>query len=103
MLKQLAPQGSQVSVLFNPKTAPQSAYYLKLLEAAALSLALKLKIVQVRNADEIEREIDELTRQSNAGLVVLPDIFTAAQALRDLIVARTAQHRIPAVYPYIVC
>ena len=57
----------------------------------------------LHNADEIEREIDELTRQSNAGLVVLPDIFTAAQALRDLIVARTAQHRIPAVYPYIVC
>ena len=40
-----------------------------------------------------------LTQQSNAGLVVLPDIFTAAQAIRDLIVARTAQHRIPAIYP----
>ena len=99
LLKQLAPQSSRGSVLFNPKTAPQSAYYLKLLEAAALSLALKLKIVQVSNADEIEREIDELTQQSNAGLVVLPDIFTAAQAIRDLIVAWTAQHRIPAIYP----
>jgi putative tryptophan/tyrosine transport system substrate-binding protein len=40
-----------------------------------------------------------VTQQSNAGLVVLPDIFTAAQAIRDLIVARTAQHRIPAIYP----
>ena len=99
LLKELAPQISRVSVLFNPKTQPRSAYYLKLLEAAALSLTLKLKVVQVGNAGEIEAEIDQLAQQSNAGLVVLPDIFPAAQPQRDLIVARTAQHRIPAVYP----
>jgi putative ABC transport system substrate-binding protein len=99
LLKQLAPQSSRASVLFNPKTAPQSAYYLKLLEPAALSLALKLKVVQVSNAGEIEAEIDHLAQQSNAGLVILPDIFTAAQTQRDLIVARTARHRIPAIYP----
>jgi putative tryptophan/tyrosine transport system substrate-binding protein len=40
-----------------------------------------------------------LAQQSNAGLVVLPDILTSAQAQLNLIVARTAQHRIPAVYP----
>jgi putative tryptophan/tyrosine transport system substrate-binding protein len=40
-----------------------------------------------------------LAQQSNAGLVILPDMFTLAQAQREMIVARTAQHRIPAVYP----
>jgi putative ABC transport system substrate-binding protein len=49
LLKELAPQTSRVSALFNPKTQPRSAYYLKLLEAAALTLALKLKVVQVSN------------------------------------------------------
>jgi putative tryptophan/tyrosine transport system substrate-binding protein len=98
LLKVLAPQTSRVSILFNPKTAP-SAYYLKLLEAAAPSLALKLKALQVSNAGEIEAEIDQLAQQSNAGLVILPDMFTAAQAQRDLIIARTARHRIPAVCP----
>jgi putative tryptophan/tyrosine transport system substrate-binding protein len=88
----------EFSILFNPKTAP-AAYYLKLLEAAAPSLALKLKVVQVSNAGEIEAEIDQLAQQSNAGLVILPDMFTLAQAQREMIVARTAQHRIPAVYP----
>jgi putative tryptophan/tyrosine transport system substrate-binding protein len=92
LLKELAPQTSRVSLLFNPRTAPQSAYYLKLLEAAAPSSALKLKIVQVSNAGEIEAEIDQLAQQLNAGLVILPDNFMGAQ--RKMIVARTAQRGI---------
>jgi putative tryptophan/tyrosine transport system substrate-binding protein len=99
LLKELAPQTSRVSIPFNPKTAPQSGYYLKLLEAAAPSLALTLKAVQVSNAGEIEAEIAHLAQQSNAGLVILPDIFTSAQPQREMIIALTAQHRIPAVYP----
>jgi putative tryptophan/tyrosine transport system substrate-binding protein len=98
LLKQIAPQTSQVSVLFNPKTSP-STYYLKLLEAAAPSLGFELKPAQVSNADEIETEINQLAQQSNAGLVILPDVFTAAPPRRKLIVLRTAQRRIPAVYP----
>jgi len=99
LLKELAPQTSRVSLLFNPRTAPQSAYYLKILEAVAPSIALKLRIVQVSNAAEIEAEIDQLAQQSNAGLVFLPDNFLGVQALREMIVARTAQRRIPTVYP----
>ena len=98
LLKQIAPQTSQVSVLFNPKTSP-SNYYLKLLEAAAPSLGFELKPAKVSNADEIETEINQLAQQSNAGLVILPDVFTAAPPRRKLIVLRTAQRRIPAVYP----
>src|SRR3974377_2597155 len=91
--------GSQVSIPFNPRTAPQSAYYLKLLEAAAPSLALTLKAVQVSNAGEIEAEIAHLAQQSNVGLVLIPDFFMSAQAQRDMIISLTARHRIPAVYP----
>jgi putative ABC transport system substrate-binding protein len=98
LLKELAPQTSLVSIPFNPETAPQSGYYLKLLEAAAPSLALTLKAVQISNAGEIEAEIARLAQQSNVGLVVIPDIFTGAQAHREMIIALTARHRIPAVY-----
>jgi putative ABC transport system substrate-binding protein len=97
LLKELAPQTAQVSILFNPKTAPQAAYYLKLLEAAGPSFAVKLKAVRVSTAGEIEAEIDQLGQQSNTGLVILPDIFT--EALARMIITLTAQHRIPAVYP----
>jgi putative ABC transport system substrate-binding protein len=98
LLKELAPQTSRVSIPFNPETAPHSGYYLKLLEAAAPSLALTLKAVQVSNAGEIEAEIAHLAQQSNVGLVTIPDVFTAAQARREMIIALTARHRIPAVY-----
>jgi putative ABC transport system substrate-binding protein len=99
LLKGLAPQTSRVSILFNPKTAPQSAYYLKLMEAAAPSLGLTLKAVQVSNAGEIEVEIAHLAQQSNVGLVLIPDVFTAAQAQREMIIALTARYQIPAIYP----
>jgi putative tryptophan/tyrosine transport system substrate-binding protein len=98
LLKEVAPQTSQVSILFNPRTAPQSAYYLKLLEAAAPSLALELKAMQVSDAGEIEAEITHLSQRSNVGLVLIPDVFTSAQAQREMIIALTARHRIPAVY-----
>ena len=99
LLKDLAPQIYRVSILFNPETAPQWAYYLKFLEAAGLSLALKLKLVQISKTDEIEAEIDQLAQQSDAGLVILPDVFLGAQAPREMIIAGTARRRIPAVYP----
>jgi putative ABC transport system substrate-binding protein len=96
LLKELAPQTSLVSILFNPKTAP-FAYYLELLQAAAPSFALTVKAMQASNAGEIEAGIDGLAQQPNAGLVVLPDVGLTPQ--RDLILARIAQHKIPAVYP----
>ena len=98
LLKLLAPHISRVSLPFNPKTAPQSTYYLKLLEAAAPSFALSLKPVPVNTAGELEAEITSLAQQSNTGLVMLPDIFTGARTNREMIIARTTQYRIPAVY-----
>jgi putative tryptophan/tyrosine transport system substrate-binding protein len=98
LLKELVPATSLVSLPFNPQTALQSGYYLKLLEPAAQSLALKLKAVPVNTADEIEEEIAQLAQQSNVGLVILPDMFTGAQPQRGMIIARTAKYRIPAVY-----
>lgn len=98
LLKLLAPQISWVCLPFNPKTAPQSAYYLKLLEAAAPSFALKLKPVPVSTAAELKAEITSLAQQSSTGLIMLPDIFTGAQANREMIIAWTADYQIPAIY-----
>jgi hypothetical protein len=67
LLKELFPKTSRVSLPFNPKTALQSAYYLKLLEAAAPSLALELKGVPVSTAGEIEAEITQLAEFEEGG------------------------------------
>src|SRR5262249_28916690 len=51
----------------------------------------------VENAADIERVIESSAREPNGGLVVVPG--TPIEH-RDLIIALTARHRLPAVYPF---
>jgi putative ABC transport system substrate-binding protein len=95
LLKEIAPRISRVSMLFNPKTAPQTEYYRPSLEAAAASLGVAVVASPVSNPDEIEKAIVGLGE--NAALIVVPDIFTAAQSQRDLIISLAASHRIPVI------
>lgn len=97
-LKEVAPNTARVLIVFNPKTAPQSFYYLKALEAAATALGLTLTVVQVASAQDIEAAINDFAKLPNGGMVVTPDTFTAGQAHRDLIVSLAARLHIPAVY-----
>jgi putative ABC transport system substrate-binding protein len=103
LLKDVEPQTTQVLVLFNPKTAPQSYYYLKTMEAAAPSLQLSLKAAEVNSTAEIENAITRLAKEPHPGLVVTPDSFTAAETQRNLIISLAARMRIPAVYFFALC
>ena len=58
----------------------------------------RLNVAQVKNADEIERSIEAAARELSSGLIVLPGPETAIH--RDKIIALTAKHRLPTVYPY---
>jgi putative ABC transport system substrate-binding protein len=98
LLKEIAPSTSQVLFLFNPKTAPQSYYYLKVVQAAAAPSGLTLAVAEISSVAEIEAAITGLAQKPNAGLVVPPDIFTSQRERRDLIVSLAARLRIPAVY-----
>jgi putative ABC transport system substrate-binding protein len=98
LLKEIAPGTTAASILFNPKTALQSGYYLKTLKAVAESASISLNVLPVTNTRQIEEEIADLSRRSDYGLVILPDNFFAAQAQRDLVISLTARHHIPAVY-----
>jgi putative tryptophan/tyrosine transport system substrate-binding protein len=104
LLKELVPHASRARIIFNPKTAPQADYYLKLLAAAAPALTLTLDVVRVDSADRIAAAVNELAGQSNVGIVLIPDIFIGAKAQTDLIISLTARHHIPTVYfaPYMV-
>jgi len=98
ILKQIAPGTSRVLVPFNPKTSPQSTYYLKSLEAAAPALALTVSAARISSAGEIEAAVADLAQSAGGGLVIIPDIYMAIQSQRDLIISLAARHRIPAVY-----
>lgn len=96
LLKDIAPATTRVSVLFNPKTSPQSPFYLKSMQSAAEQLKLPLAVKELGSAADIETAIADLARSPGGGLMLTPDIFTGA--LRELIISLAARNRIPAVY-----
>jgi len=98
ILREIAPRTSRVSIMFNPKTSPQSVFYLKSLEPAAASMALPLTVAPIGNASDITTAIKDLAQFPDAGIVVTPDVFTFAKEQRDLIISLAAQYRIPTVY-----
>jgi putative tryptophan/tyrosine transport system substrate-binding protein len=100
ILKDIAPRTSRVSIMFNPKTAPQSAFYMKSLEPAAAAMALTLTVAPIGSADQIEDAIFELAKAPYPGLIVAPDVFTYAEAQRNLIISLAAKYRIPTVYVF---
>jgi ABC-type uncharacterized transport system substrate-binding protein len=98
ILKEISPQLARVAVLYNPKTAPYAGVLLRSIITAAPSFAIEPTDTAIQDAAEIERAIDAFAQKSNGGLLVLPDASTLVH--RDLIIARAAQHRLPAVYPF---
>jgi putative ABC transport system substrate-binding protein len=47
---------------------------------------------------ELDRAVEGLVRESNSGLLVMPDIFNINN--RERIIGLAARHRVPAVYPF---
>jgi putative ABC transport system substrate-binding protein len=81
--------------MFNPDTAPVSAY-MPSFETAARSLKVTPSNAPVRSDAEIETAISALGREPGGGLVVMPDFFTTAH--RASIILAAARNNVPAVY-----
>jgi len=98
MLKEIEPQLTHTSFLVNPATAPYYAVYLQGAKDAAPTLGVEVGLVPIKDdATDIERAIAGFAHASpKGGLVVVGDSTTNAH--RDLIIALTAKHRLPAVY-----
>jgi putative tryptophan/tyrosine transport system substrate-binding protein len=97
LLKECVPSVRRVAMLFNPSTAPGGGWpYVHTAEAAASSFAVQIVGTPAASGEEIERILDQFARP-NSGLIVVADAFTTARA--ELIVARAAHNRLPALYP----
>src|SRR5262245_19109759 len=77
LLSEIAPGLKRTAIMFNPSTAPASAF-MPSFEAAARSLKVTPIIAPVHSAVEIETAILDLGREPGGGLVVMPDVFTTA-------------------------
>jgi putative ABC transport system substrate-binding protein len=96
VLSEIAPGLKRAAIMFNPDAALVSTY-VPAFETAARSLNLVPIIAPVHDDLEIETAVIPLGREPRGGLVILPDIFTAAR--RTPIILAAARNNVPAVYP----
>jgi putative tryptophan/tyrosine transport system substrate-binding protein len=99
LLKDVVPGIERVAFMFNPDTAPERGIpFMRDFEAAAPRFAVKPISAPVVSAKEIESFTAALVADHVDGLIVMQDIFTAAQ--RDRIIAAANRYRLPAIYPF---
>jgi putative ABC transport system substrate-binding protein len=98
LLKEIAPGVARVALLFNPATATYFDIYLKPFKAAALTFGVEAIAAPVHDSSDIESVLAAQARDSNGGLVVVPDAFLNAH--REAITSLAARYRLPAVYPH---
>jgi putative ABC transport system substrate-binding protein len=97
LLKEIAPRVTRAAVLRDP-ASPQGLGQLGAIQTAAPSAGISVGPVNVRDADEIERDITAFARGSNGGLIVLGSAFAIDH--RTLIIALAARYKLPAIYPF---
>src|SRR5262249_10901150 len=97
LLKEIAPGLSRAAVL-RDSTTTGGAGQMGAIQTAAPSFGLELTPIDLRDADQIKRDVIAFARQPNGGLFVTTSARATAQ--RELIIALAAQHRLPAMYPF---
>jgi putative ABC transport system substrate-binding protein len=95
LISEIAPGLKRVAIMFNPDTAPISAY-MPSFETAVRSLKVVPITAPVHADLEIETAIIGLGREPRSGLVVMPDVFTNVH--RAAIILAAARNNVPAVY-----
>jgi len=94
-LKEIAPQVSRVSMMYNPQN-PATVLFARAFESAAGPLGVEPTIAHVRGLADIEHAVAAAAEQPNGGIFVAGDI--TINALTDQTVATVARHRLPAIY-----
>ena len=96
LLKQTAPGLTRVAIIRDAAIAAGAGQF-GAIQAAAPSLGLEVKPINLRGAVEIERDITAFARSSkNGGLVLTGSGFAVVH--RDLIIRLAALHKLPAIY-----
>jgi putative ABC transport system substrate-binding protein len=97
LLLEIVPGLKRAEIMFNPDTAPVSAF-MPSLEAAARSLKVMPIIAPVHSDVEIETTITALGREPGSRLVVMPETFSNVH--RAPIILAAARNNVPAVYGF---
>jgi putative ABC transport system substrate-binding protein len=95
LLKDVAPRTKIVAVVRDPGI-PAQIGLLGGIQSVASSAGMELHSIDVRERDQIDREISEFANTTGGGLIVLSGGSSLDH--RDQIVTLAAAHRLPAVY-----
>jgi putative ABC transport system substrate-binding protein len=98
LLKEIEPRTTRVVLLFNPDTAANAPSFVQPADAAGSALLVSVISAPVRTDAEIERAIADFAQQPGGGVVILPDPYAIER--RQLIVAATMRHHLPAITPF---
>ena len=98
LLKEFSPKVERVALLFGIRTEPWAENFWRAFETSAPQYGIKPIRMDVRDAAELERSVEALAREPNAGLIGVPALTLTQH--RELVIRMLAQHRLPAIYPY---
>jgi len=97
LLKEIAPSVARAGVLRDSTVGSGIGQY-AIIQAAASSLGVELRPIEVHDTNEIERAVVAFARLPNGGLITAGSPTATVQ--RDLIITLAARHHLPAVYPF---
>src|SRR3954452_146919 len=97
LLKEIAPGVIRAAVL-RDATIPAGIGQFASIQSVAPSFGVELRPLDLRDANEIERDVTAFARGSTCGLIVTSSGLAAVH--RELIITLAARHRLPAVYSY---
>jgi ABC-type uncharacterized transport system substrate-binding protein len=96
LLKEIAPSLTRAAILRDPKLAAGIGQFAAI--QAVGPVGMDLSVVDLNDANAVERDVAEFAQGSNGGLILTGSPFGANHP--DVIIALAARHKLPAVYPF---
>lgn len=94
LLKQIAPGVDRLLVLMQPDNDGNRGL-LHAIESAAAAFSVRVSTADFNVTAALEQQVEQFAREPNGGLIVLP---SPRGPVRDLVIALTDRHRLPAVH-----
>jgi putative ABC transport system substrate-binding protein len=98
VLKDAAPAVTHVTVMFNPRTSPYNALWMRAIEQTAPGFQVSVSQASVQSDEEIRNTITGLGTKPGNGLLVPSDSFTYERSA--MIAALANGNKVPAIYAF---
>jgi putative ABC transport system substrate-binding protein len=95
LLKEIAPRVARVAVLRDDGITSGIGQF-AVIRSVAAPIGVEVSAIGMRNAGDIEREINEFGARENGGLILTSSALAIVR--RGLVIALATQHKLPAIY-----